>query len=408
MLTESVSIGDVLFGCAAVACLLSFLKGRRRLRTYIPIWSVYIVLLIVSAIVGGLYASSHSPFPFSGTEFWRSLAKLSFYGIGAILLGLHVRELATDAIGRALFSVLTLHALIALYIYLAHLFQRLSGIDLPYEFLWFGQGGPLALGSGLALRSVGGIELDAARGIFSEPSTFGIFQTIGLALLYSRSPMTVQRNTWKQSVILVSVLLTFALSSYILLSVFFVTLALKQRQIKDLFPALRLVLGAVILMSLVFALAPTSLSDAFQEVIIHRFFSGFLHGQDRTGTVRLIGSWDTAREIVSRSPMLGSGLGNLDVAFLGTGRSLEYEPISWGGPAIFNIAFYVLGAMGVVGFAIFFLLITRLFVRAPAAGAVFVVAMFASGTFLETTFWVFFVLLAAGRSVDIYLRTGPR
>ena len=399
MLIEGVSIGDVLFGCAAVACLLSRFKGRRLL--YVPRWSIYIVFLLIWAVAGGFFARSYSFFAFSEVEFWKSFAKLIFYGIGAILLGSHFRDIGIDAISKVVLTFLTLNALIALYIYGAQVVDQISTIHLPHEFFWFGQGGPLTIGQRLSPRVIkGGIILNKARGVFSEPANFGIFQTLGLAFLYFRASMPVNRFTWKQIVILTSLLLTFSLSVYGLLVTLSVAWALKQKQVRQWKTMLKAILGVAVVTTLAFSLAPASLSGALQEAVFHRLVSA-TQLQDRTSVARLIGSWDVARAVVSDSPLFGSGLGNLEFAFLGSGKGysslVSQETLTVtirGSAAAFNILFAVLGSLGIVGFFIFFLLIAHLIIGSPAASIVFLVSTFATGIFLGPVFWVYYVLLA--------------
>lgn len=410
MLIEGVSIGDVLFALSAVSCALYLSPLRNPANIRVPKWSVYIILLIAWAAVGGLFAAEYSCFSFSNIEFWKSFAKLSFYGVGAILLGSYFRKMEIGVIGKVVFGVLTLHALIALYIYVAQLLKHMSGIHLPYEFFWFGQGGPFAFGRDLVPWKVGGIVLNKARGIFSEPSTFGIFQVLGLAFLYFRSPTTVQKNSWRHNVIFASLLLTFSLSSYIMLSVFFFAvfaLNLKERKNRRVCFSLRQILITVGLMFLIFSLSPLRVFDVFQERIIHRFV-GLVQGHDRSGTQRLIGSWDTARYIVTDSPIVGAGLGNLDVAFNSSGYQLEYitgpDEVIRPRASIFNIPFYVVGSMGVIGFIIFAPLIQRLIICSRAASMVFLASLFASGNFLEPGFWVFYVFYSTRGYVATFRR----
>ncbi len=391
MLTGGIAIGDVLFGFAAVVCFL-FLCQRLP-RIYIPKWSVYVVLLIMWAVVGGLLASGFSPFAFSEMEFLKSFAKLSFYGLGAILLGSYIWKMEMNTIRKAVLCILTINALIALCIYVAQLLEQLSGIHLPHEFFWFGRGGPLTFGERLKPWEIGGIVLNKARGIFSEPAAFGIFQILGLAFLYFRSSTITQKHAWKYIIILVSLLLTFSLSTYILLCTLLVILIFKQRKIAQLFSLLKIMFATVMMIFLLFTLTPLHLSEAFYNRVTHRFVE-FVQGQDRSGGVRVLGSWETAKEIIMKSPIFGSGLGNLDVAFNSTGRTLYYSTLVFDHAAIFNIPFYILGTFGIIGFFIFILFVGSLFIRAPAAGTVFLISMFAYGSFLETSFWVFYVLLS--------------
>jgi hypothetical protein len=399
MLTNGIAIGDVLFGFAAVVCFLSLCLHPRRV--YVPKWSIYVILLIIWAAVGGLIASGYSPFAFSEIEFLKSFVKLSFYGIGAILLGSYIQEMERDTIGKAVFNILTLHALIALYIYIAQLVEQISGTHLPHEFFWFGQGGPSMFGGDLIPRTVGVLPLAKSRGLFSEPATFGIFQTLGLSFLYFRTPLIIHKHVWKHAVILSGILLSFSLSSYILLFIlFFISFVMKLKQKRRIWlyhkrgQLLQLSIVAVIIFG-IFTVSPLHISSVFQDVIIHRF-AGLAQGHDRSGTQRLIGSWDTARYIVTDSPIVGAGLGNLDVAFNRSGYQLEYitgpNEVIRPDASIYNIMFYIIGSMGVIGFIIFALLIKQLISCSPAASMIFLASLFASGNFLETAFWGFYIL----------------
>ncbi len=155
MVGNGVSIGDILFGCAAAGCFLHLISQRHVGVFSIQKWSIYIVLLLMWGLVGGMFASSYSPFTFSLQEFWKAFSKLTFYSVGAILLGSYIRKVDIAELGGAVFNILTLNAAIALYIYVAQLLNQFPGMQLPYEFFWFGQGGPLAFGKDLVHWKIG-------------------------------------------------------------------------------------------------------------------------------------------------------------------------------------------------------------------------------------------------------------
>lgn len=397
MLIEGISIGDVLFGCAAAACLLRLFKNPRP--PYVPIWSVYIILLIMWAGAGGLFMSSTSNPVFSEIEFWKSFVKLSFYGFGAILLGSYIRGMEAAMIGKVVFNNLTLHAAIALYIYVAQVLGQLSGVHIPHAFFWFGQGGPLAFGGELVTATVDSVVLYRARGIFNEPSTFGLFQTLGLAFVLFRTSQPITTSVWKYVVILTSLLLTFSLTTFGLLAVLLVLWVLTRKQVAWWKTALKVILGIVVVISLVFSFVPTSFLHAFSEAVVHRSVR-VAQLQDYSGTARMIASWDVARSTISNSPVFGSGIGNLEATFLhgGSYSSLISQKILAGGlqgsTAAFNILLAVLGSLGIGGFLIFLVLIAHPIIIAPAAGIVLLVSTFGTGIFLGPVFWVYYVLLA--------------
>ena len=315
------------------------------------------------------------------------------------MLGSYLQGIKIDVISKVVLTILTLNALIALYIYGAQVVEQILGIHLPHEFFWFGQGGPLTIGRRLNIGAISsGIILNKARGVFSEPANFGIFQTLGLAFLYFRASVPVNRFVWKQVVIFASLLLTFSLSAYGLLVTLSVVWAFKQKQVRQWKGILKVILGMAVVVFLVFSLTNFFL-DAFQEVIVHRFVRA-TQLQDRTSVARVIASWDVARTILSDSPVFGSGIGNLELAFLSSSKgysrlvSQETLTVTIGeSAAAFNILFAVLGSLGIVGFFIFFLLIAHLVIGSPAAAIVFLVSMFATGIFLGPVFWVYYVLL---------------
>jgi len=373
---QGVSLADLFFACSLVICFLSLsMNGSLH---YIPRCSIYIILLLIWALIGGLLADSASFFAFSKTEFVRSFVKLSFYGIGAVLLSSYIWKIEIDVIGKTVLNILTFNALIAIYIYIAMSFP----IGLPYKFFWFRQGGPLTAGY------FGGFEsgLVRARGIFSEPSSLGIFQTLGLTFLYFKSHAIANKLNWKYAAIIISILLTFSLSAYFLFGVMLIFFILKLRHFKQLFSY-----TLIIVLTLLFL--ATIMYNSFQETIVTRLISVF-QGKDNSATVRLIATWEASIATINISPIFGSGLGNLESTIPAIGSGLKYKSILTENSQGWNILAYVLGTMGIVGLFIFGLFIVNLIGRTPAAGTVFLCSMFATGRFLDPIFWIFYILFS--------------
>jgi hypothetical protein len=367
VIIPGISLADAFFLCSFTICLLYvFVQGSIRIHS----WFIYIVLLLLSAIIGG-WVNGYSESTFSELEFMKSLTKLSFYGIGSLFLAVYVEKINITCIGRVILNILTFNAVIAIYIFVA----MLTPENLPYEFFWFWQQGPVTAGY-FGSNESGFVR---ARGIFSEPSNLAIFQTMGLAFLYFKTRI-LNKFSWQYLIVLSSILLTFSMTGYFLLSILMV-IFYRQKLIRYM-----LLMSIVLTMIILF----TPLGDAFNDVILERFFS-IIQGYDGSANARLFASWELPFKIVSISPAFGAGLGNLESIFEILSHDLAYAELMEGRQG-WNVLAYVLGTMGTIGFVIFVMFIVRLIVLNPLAGIIFVLFMFASGRFLEPLLWIYYVL----------------
>lgn len=367
-----VSVSDALLACVACFILINFFMGKFNFVSHRGLH--YLFILWMYALVSGLFLFLLAPFWFSEIEFVKSFAKLSFYGIIAALLIPYFRKISIDVIRSSLLNILALSALIAIYIYVVMTLE----INLPYKFFWYGQ--PEHYIFNTYYRSTGFI---VARGFFSEPSTMGIFMNLGLAFLYFSPNSHIKINNWKHAIVILSILLTFSLTSYFLLALnlFLFLLKHKKIQLRTLF------IFSIIIILLI---CVTPFFKMFQEAITHRLFTKVFLGLDDSTTYRLLGSWEIPLKIMNDSPIFGVGIGNLDVASSRINYQLKFEGMI--GKQGFNIFAYVLGTMGIGGLSIFVLFIANLFIRNPVAGTIFLASMFATGTFLGAPFWIFYCL----------------
>ena len=101
-------------------------------------------------------------------------------------------------------------------------------------------------------------------------------------------------------------------------------------------------------------------ADLIYEFIIQRT-AGLLAGDDRSGSLRWLGSYDTMVFALRQSPLLGSGIGFLDILPSINGIEFSYQTdvqefvTSTGNIQI--VPFYFLGALGPLGLIIFILMV---------------------------------------------------
>ena len=376
---EGVSLGDICFVVAVAICLRSRRAPPQDASARLIKTLVY--SLIGWALLGALWSPVWGGAG-SLEQALKSFAKLLLYSGGATVLYRHIRTLSLTCVYDAVRMVCLGTSLIALYVLVA----QLSGApERYYLFLWFGQAAPLQLGDPMTLRYVSELQMATARGNFSEPSMFAIFQCWCVALL-----LTLGRQTKRTSIVvalaIVLTILSLSVSGLGLLLAIVCTVR---------FPAIaqarRWVLTAVLagcgIVGVVGMVSPIPLKAWFQDGIWLRAVSIF-EGSDNSANGRLLGSWDVATSVLASSPLTGSGIGNLDATYARlSGHDLSHGLDRYRAP-VHVVPFYVLASLGVVGLFLFGWLILLLLKADWGLGAVFVVSLFCAGTFLEPGMWV--------------------
>ena len=374
-----ISLGDILVACILIILIIRLFMGNFSLKKYRSL--LYVALLWFWAFGGALFLINASPFYFSEEEFAKSFLKLSFYGIATVFLVSYFRKVPSDITRNLLLNVLMLNALIAVYIYLVIDFE----LSLPYKFFWFNQ--PEHLISSTYYRATG---IVVARGIFNEPSFLGIFQNLGLAYLFFSHNSKLKLLDWKYLIIIFSILLTLSYAAYSLL-VLNLFLLIRGKKFY-----LGTVINLLLLIALITVIVILIHPSILEEVIVSRTFK-MLNGMDDSSNARILGSWEPALKFIKDSPFFAAGLGNFDIAQISIDSPFRYmvgeQQQGW------NIFAYILGTLGVVGFGIFILFIADLIIHAYPAGIVFVATMFASGNFLDPSFWIFYCLFRTQSSV---------
>lgn len=373
---QSIALGDILLVLGLLVFIVHLLNGKFRLRIYSTV--IFLVsCLCMWALIGSLLISQTSELWFSMQEFFNSFVKLVFYAISALFVASYLSYIPRKVIEKVLINVVFLNAIIAIYIQVVMNFN----LNLPYKFFWFGQ--PEQFISNAYYRMT---DMAVAKGVFPEASLLGIFLNLGLTYLYCFRTEQVKHEIWKIVVIIIAIFLSLSFTAYALLVVNMLLFLIKRNKLK-------LTIACLFLVTLIFIFIFVS-NITIARQLIKRTKNVVLLG-DSSANARLIGSWEPAVEIIKKSPLFGSRLGNFENArktikdsWIYVAKTAEFS--------CFNSIAYVLGALGVVGFSIFFLLIGDLIAHNWIGGVMLFVTMFAHGNFLAPSLWIFYALFRAG------------
>ncbi len=381
------TVGDLAF---LGACVLSARWVTTNSRVARSRWNGIAVVLVIWAMVSAVLAPLVSSLEFSDVELAKSLLRLSVLVTGAILLATLVEGASRQWIGRVILFAMTVNAIAALGLYVAAWLWPgfLTGVEWIDRYFI-----ESPLGGGAAFRVV------RAQGIFAEPSFLGLFQTLGIGYLAFVSNDLLKRFDWRKALVILSIVLTLSLGAYAMLLAIGIGLVIRQSRRGQAASVSRISIMALMVALAVSMLVLMQLGTS--EVLLDRL-SRVIAAQDLSAMGRLVGSWDVALDVAYRSPVVGSGLGNLTIAaegfgytFEAAGRTLDAVP-SW------NIFAIALGSIGVVGLVLYSLLVFDVVSRNAAAGVTIGLAGFVTGGLLVATTWVFFGLYAA-----TYQAAGP-
>jgi hypothetical protein len=380
-----VALADLLLAASALVVTLGTLRLREWPRW--PRWATPLALFWAWALLGGVVRSMGTPFGFSRLEFAKSFAKLTFYGIVAVLVVWGLRRAAPERIREVLLTLLAVNAGFAILLYAAMLlwpqlpYDRFLPGSLPsafyFEQLWFGErppGPPLELP--VLLR---------ARGLSSEPSHLGYIQAMGLGFLLLGRRGIPPRLGLRLPLVVLSILLTFSLTAYALLAA--VLLLASPRLLTAFRRSPRAVLLGGALLGVALLLPPVA--QTLHRAIVVR--TTRLLDVDDSSRLRIVGSWEMAFRMARDAPVVGTGLGNFE-----TGLAAVREDLPGGdrlGPETqgWNVVAHVLAVTGTVGLLLFLLFLAQLVARGPALAALFFLGCIVQGSFLAAPFWVCWV-----------------
>lgn len=392
VLTEGVSVGSCFFLAAVLA---SFRHGSATLqsRRYRFRWPFFAGALVVwSAVTGiagvlGLTAYNEA---FEPVVFMRTASLLVFFAVGGAQLARHVRRFVTfQRLATSVAWAIFVFGIAALALFIVSYFEPVARLVPPW-----------VAGSSRGVRTAYGSDtllLHRLQGTFSEPSTLGSYMGLSLGLLLIGYVCRCRVSPLAVCVSTACIALTLSPTGYA------VTLAavagywvltfrgrITQRHL-GLWTA-----AAVVAISLVTGVP--GIRTAFGAAIVDRA-SGTIAGTDNSGSARLWVSWEVPSKSVSRSPIVGAGLGmNKRVAErLGVeGKlkgwlSLRENPDGW------NTFAYLLGSGGIPMLCIG--LGMALSLRREIIPMLQLLVLFmAAASFLEPLVWVYMALVVAPRS----------
>ena len=395
LILEGISIGDITL---LIGTLLIFAQINLLDLFIWPRWAICSFILLIWIVVSA-YFSSSDPILFSYLEFLKSFIKFIFYFFCALMVSIFFRKTDKDLIGKTLLIVLFAHSLIAIYIGFNQIFLSTVGISLPYNFFWYGQGGFGQIGQDLVRWNIGGLEVVKLRGVFGEPALYGTQQAMGIAILLFKFNKLFIKNLEKVLFIIVTCILTVSFSTIATLLLIALISIINLHKLNLNLINRRTIYSLFSILFIIFLTSPSSINNIVNELVIKRAsqIMGTGYDQDRSATMRLIGSYDTAKFIVDKSPVFGSGLGNEEVFFENSGGQLTYftgvnESITIG-TTVHNIPLYYLATLGYVGFSIFIIMIYFVIKGSGLLlGSVFILSLLTQGGALTSAFWIFYVL----------------
>ena len=396
LILEGISLGDITL---ALSLLLLIKKITLNDLFILPKWSLLLFLLLLWISLSGFYASTY-PLLFSFDEFIKSYLKILYYIFSIIIIAVCIRNFNQKMIGEMLLKVLFLHSILAIYIAVNQNLMSAFNFSLPYKFLWFGQGGIGEIGFDLDRWIVGGIEVIKLRGIYGEPSLFGVQQIMGIAILLFKFNEIFIRNYFKVFLILITAFLTISFSTIAAIIILFFISVINRNKLNLSLNKKRIIYGLPLMLLFFIFSTSGSMSKVFNDLILNRAVQVFGSGydRDRSAVMRMQGSYDTAMHIVKRSPIFGSGIGNVDVFFTNSGGQLTYltglngESITIS-TTIHNIPLYLLGSTGYAGLIIFLaILLFTVYQSGIWLSSLFILCLASTGSLLTPAFWIFYML----------------
>tara|TARA_B100001057_G_scaffold499678_1_gene611256 strand:- start:14279 stop:15574 length:1296 start_codon:yes stop_codon:yes gene_type:complete len=389
LIFPGIALGDLLL-LIGVLILITFYSNKLKIGLYEI--SVSILILLTSII----FIFSETGSYFSINEFMKSYVKLIFYLICFILFSSFLKIIETKKIITIIFYTSLINAILALLIY------AMQNINLDinfYHFLWFGLEEPGKIATDVNHWQMSNSTLIRLRGIFAEPSLYGIYQTISIALIFLNYSRILINNKIAFSLILISIIFTFSISTYAIMTFLFFVLLIKKNtrnSLKDLivFNAFAIVIGIIIFFVFV---SSFTFIDVFYERVMQRIFD-FFDGFERSGVQRINQSYVTAIVGLENSILFGSGLGNIAQLFEATEYKTMYitgiDEIQYYSARSHVVPYAILGELGILGIVLFSLLLFQYMKYDNIyIYSFYIIYLFSTGTYLDSSFWIFFSMI---------------
>lgn len=378
---------------------LAFLFLRSKDFFIIPTWVFYGFFIYLWILITAFFAYQYSIF-FASDEFFKSFFKYSFYFLSVSIISIFLKKIDIKIISKIMLNVVFINSIIGVYILFSQLLKDITGIQIPYNFFWLGHDGPLSIGEDLDRWTIGNIMLVKLRGQFGEPSLYAISQVLMLTFIYLKDEKLFKESLYKISFVIFTLFLTVSLTAYFLIFLLIVCIFIKDRKFFLTLKNIRIGVFSIMIFLIFAELSPVAPSKIFNQLILNRT-SEVIGGTDRSSVKRLYGSLDTASYVIERSPIYGSSLGNVDIFFDKSGGQLSYitgrdEQIDLQEAVIHNIPLYYLASLGYIGFFLFLGSLLFVIRASTFIGALpFLASLAATGTLLEASFWVLYLLFSS-------------
>ncbi len=380
MIFPGFSMGDILFIVIFLytGIYISLNPTSYALHKYkIPIF-LMILWAFLNFLIAVLLDIVEEPNYFLG-----SFGKLFVYGGGTILTLMSLSRSPPHDLVDPAKTVLMASTWISLIVWCVQ-YMNDFGMNIPVWILWFGQGGIAKFGEVIGVFNSGGFDFYRLRGIFMEPSLYGIFTVLILAF-FSKYGLEKVLSKIQIFAIYLSLFLTFSLSCYFLFALYYAQHKTLKIKISSNF------LLTIIPIVFLFFLFYNVLNDFVYERIL-----GVLAGDDRSASLRFLASIDTMLTALNNNLFIGSSLGYLEHLPESSNMEFSYQTdinefvTSSGNTQI--VPLFYLGSLGLVGFAIFLWMMFPIFKNHNKYFWVLIASCFAHGGGLEAIFWVFLLL----------------
>lgn len=387
-----ISIGDIFFILAFIVAGINVAPSRSALK--LPKYTLYILLIILWSLINFLLANIINIVDMPD-YFWGSFFRLIFYGFGSIIILMFLRRAPMQSLMNPARMILMFSTWIALFVLIIQYINDF-GLELPVWLFWYGQGGVAVFGDVVGVLETSDFKIYKLRGIFMEPSLYGIYTILVLAIFH-RYGINKRLTYIQKYAIYASLFLTFSLTSYFLFLIYY--FCTKKFNFKFGWSSFFTLISCVLAVSIFF--------QVFNEFVIERIF-GVFAGDDRSASLRFLASIDTMFAAITNNLFLGSSLGYLEHLPGTLNLSFSYQTdinefvTSKGNTQV--ILFNIFGSLGLVGLIIFVLMLFPIAKNCFQYFLVFFASTFAHGGTLEAIFWVFY-LLGILMAREVYLNS---
>jgi hypothetical protein len=318
---------------------------------------------------------------FNLDSYFLNITQLFFFSFLFIAL---YNLLIIKKITNFLFYLLFWYALFSLLILFLSYLKIYFNITVPYQIAWFGKTSQVDLISYHHFPFSDTSKILRLHGLNEEPSLYGLVVNSFLFICIKKKFINFNRDKKKFFIIILSLINTFSLSTYILM--FLNILFLIYKKINYKVNYLKFIVTTILLILI--------LSLPFQKKFIYDRLISINEGTDRSAVKRINVSFNNSIYNLKKTNFIGTSIGNSDLfvneRFNGENyrfyRTFTNEYVMDNNMSTYAVIFfYVLTFSGVVGLIIFCFKI--LFLKNYWSKIFLVIFSFSTAMYLDYTFW---------------------